>query len=91
MPKPLLIANGRGDYGYSGLDGHLWVCAKNKAHAVRLLIEAGYKTMTIGEFNMYWSKGAWGITMDGVEQEIGVWFVPKEHEHERGYKPKRLL
>jgi hypothetical protein len=91
MPRELKIFNGRGDYGYNDLDGHLYVCATSKAEAVRLLIKAGYTRMTIGEFNTYWHKNAWGRAMDGITPEIGVWFVPKEHEYETGYTPKRLL
>jgi len=91
MPKKLRLFNGRGDYGYNGLDGHLYVCATSKAEAVRLLKQAGYSTITMREFDEYWSKGAWGVYMEGITPEIGVWFIPKEHEGEKGYTPKRLL
>jgi hypothetical protein len=98
MPKKLIIANGRGDYGRNrtkrfpkGFRGHLFVCAHSKADAVRLLQEAGYETMTIREFNVYWSKGCWGNSMEGIAQERGVWFLPEEHEREDGFKPERVI
>jgi|SRR5271157_1290342 len=97
MPKKLIIANGRGDYGRNrterfpkGFDGHLYVCAHSKADAVRLLQEAGYATMNIREFNTYWAKGCWGIPMDGIAQERGVWFQRENHGHAEG-KPERVI
>jgi hypothetical protein len=88
MPKKLMIATGRGDYGHNtskrfpkGFDGRLYVAAYSKADAVRLLKEAGYATMTIGEFNTYWSKGCWGNAMEGVTPERGVWFSPEGTEY----------
>jgi hypothetical protein len=90
-PGKLLIANGRGDYGYNGLDGHLYVCAATKADAVRLLQQAGHKRMTLREFNEYWSHGCWGVSMEGVAQERGVWFTPKNQEHDRNFKPIKVL
>lgn len=90
-PGKLLIANGRGDYGYKGLDGHLYVCAASKADAVRLLSQAGHVRMSLGDFNTYWSHGCWGISMEGVTQERGVWFTPKNQEHDSKFKPIRIL
>jgi hypothetical protein len=90
-PKKLLIANGRGDYGYRGLDGRLFVCAASKADAVRLLVQAGHERMNAREFNKYWSKGAWGNSMEGVERERGVWFTPEKKEWDSNFKPIKLL
>lgn len=91
MPRKLRLFNGCGDHGYNKLDGHLYVCAASKAEAVRLLIQAGHKLMTIRELNEYWSKDAWGVSMKSIAPEIGVWFVPKEHEWDQNFTPKRLL
>ena len=91
MARKLIIANGRGDFGYHGLDGHLYVCAESKAEAVRLLIQAGHVRMNIREFNEYWSKGCWGVKMEGITPEKGVWFVPHNKELDSTFKPKRLI
>lgn len=98
MPRKLIIANGRGDYGRNstdrfpnGFDGHLYVCAYSKADAVRLLKEAGYETMSLGEFNTYWSKGCWGNPMDGIAQERGVWFQRKNSGGHAEGKPERVI
>lgn len=90
MPKKLRLFNGRGDYGRNNLDGHLFVAAASKAEAVRLLKQAGYSTITIGEFNMYWSKDAWGNNMNDITPEKGVWIQRKGAGGHCG-KPKRLL
>lgn len=85
----LIVANGRGNY--STLDGHLYVCAKSKAHAVRLLVQAGHINMTIREFNEYWNKDAWGVVMNEVTPEVGVWFVPENEQFSKSCRPRRLL
>jgi hypothetical protein len=90
-PGKLLIANGRGDYGYKGLDGRLFVCAASKADAVRLLVQAGHERMNAREFNEYWSKGCWGVSMEGVARERGVWFTPEGKERDSKFRPVRLL
>jgi hypothetical protein len=97
-PKQLMIANGRGDYGRNrtkrfpnGFKGHMWVAAYSKADAVRVLREAGYETMTLREFNIYWSKGCWGTPMDGITPERGVWFIPDENRNDDGFKPIRVI
>lgn len=96
--KKLIIANGRGDYGRNrtkrfpkGFDGHFFVCAYSKADAVRLLKEAGYETMSIVEFNTYWSKGCWGNSMDDVIPERGVWFQRKNSGGHVEGKPERVI
>lgn len=97
--RKLIIANGRGDYGRNrdnpafpkGFDGHMFVCAYNKADAVRLLQAAGYATMTIREFNIYWSKGCWGNCMDGITQERGVWFQKKNDSGHTEGVPTRVI
>jgi hypothetical protein len=89
LARKLMIANGRG--GTHTLNGHLYVCAESKAEAVRLLLQAGHRFMTLREFNMYWSNGHWGRAMDGITPEKGVWFVPQEKEHDDKFKPIRLL
>jgi hypothetical protein len=89
VTKKLIVANGRGNH--KGFDGYLYICAYSKADAVRLLKEAGYATMTIGEFNAYWSKGCWGNSMCGISQERGVWFQREDSGGHAEGKPERVL
>ena len=87
-PRPLLIWNGRGDY--HKFDGRFYVCAPTKKLAVQLLKRAGHLHMNMREFTGYYSP-AWGIHMEGVTREIGVWYDGKgSGGHDLG-KPQRIL
>jgi hypothetical protein len=74
----LKIWNGRGDY--AELDGHLFVCATSRKHAVELINKAGYSAgrMNLHELDVYYSKDCWGRDMNGIKMEPGVWFQPKD-------------
>jgi len=86
----LKVWNGRGDFGYNGLDGHLNVCADSRKEAVQLLKAAGHSTMTLGELDNYYNP-CWGISMSKVKREKGVWFEGKGTDIMRGEWPKRLI
>ena len=91
--KTLQIFNGRGQ-SYVAKNGvwtkteHIYICAWSKLDAVRVMHEAGFKHFTINELNIYYSPGCWGVRMEGVTPERGVWATPY-----RQYtaKPERIL
>jgi hypothetical protein len=91
VPRALKIWNGRGDHRQ--LDGHLYVCASTKKEVAELVTQAGYyPKMTMRELSTYWTKGCWGLAMEGITPEKGVWFVSKEDENAiPRVKPRRLL
>lgn len=79
------ICNGR-PIEARGVKGHehIYICAKNKADACRLLEEWNVKLHTeykieprpqrwITEINVYFSKGAWGNKLDDTVVERGLW------------------
>ena len=102
--KDLKIWNGRG-WGHRKYDkdGHFipdpegikncdyaYVCAKSRAHAVRIINEAvGYDAVSDSELKVYWSADCWGDHMKGVcdeeHPEIGVWTSQGYN-----YTPKRI-
>lgn len=103
--KKLKIWNGRGwsggrydKYGHHIPDptgkeycDHVYVCAKSRAHAVRIINEAaGCRVVNDHELKVYWNENCWGTPMEGIcdeeNPEIGVWT-------QQGYndKPKRIL
>ncbi len=75
------IWNGRGFFDYKSKIkyDHIYICAKNKAHAIRLCEGVGYNNVTYKEINEYWSEGCWGNNMDGIEREIGIWGIIDPH------------
>jgi len=86
----LKVWNGRGDFGYNGLDGRLNVCASTRKEAVELLKAAGHSRMNFGELDNYYSD-CWGISMRGIKREKGVWFESKDFDFMHGDKPRRLV
>lgn len=90
MEKPLKIYNGR---GFTGRGDHLYICAKNRTHAAKLMHRAFYliKRQTkeyiapdkldidraCREIRDYFSEGCWGNSMNGITPEIGVWYSTK--------------
>ena len=80
--KELLLMNGR----WEGR-AHVYVAAYSVADAYRMLAEvSGYNRGWRHEINVYFSKGLWGNSMDGIELERGVWVQGNYNE-----KPKRVL
>ena len=88
MARKLRIWNGRGDY--AKFDGHFYVCAPTKKMAVELLKQAGHLFINMREFTTYYSE-CWGIHMEGVTPEIGVWYDGKGPGGHNLGKPKRIL
>ena len=66
---------------------HIYIGAYSIADAARILQQA-YDTPTtqINEITVYFSKGAWGNSMEGIKPERGAWV--QEHHSE---KPKRII
>lgn len=89
-PPKLKIWNGRGDHRH--MPGHFYACATTKKEVVELITQAGYyPRMTVKELNTYWADGCWGVAMEGITPEKGVWFVPKKEENNRNFVPQRLI
>ena len=96
--KTLKLYNG-GDWRHRG--GHLYIAAYSLADAVRLSNEAyrkfkGYEdhpdiNYTSNDYaRKYWNKGCWGIYMDGITPERGVWHG-KEKAGGFAEKPVRII
>lgn len=55
----------------------IYICAKNKADAARLLAQAYGHSEVISsdktEIREYFSHGCWGVMMDGIKPERGAW------------------
>lgn len=89
MAKQLKIWNGRFDQR-----GHCYVAAYSRKQAAELLCKAkGYKAeglllgRMIREIQVYFSAGAWGNSMDGIEPVEPCVYVSKKWND----KPKRVL
>jgi hypothetical protein len=84
--KKLRIWNGR-NYNYPY--GHMYIAAYSVEDAVRLLTELhGHEPRGIrAEIRNYWSPNCWGIVMDGITPERGIWVTDKDND----MKPKRLI
>jgi hypothetical protein len=91
MAKELKIWNGRGvilnksklppHVLFGRGDTHLYICAYSKADAARLINQFnGYEGDNARNYNseltVYFSAGCWGIVMDGIERERGLWVTP---------------
>jgi len=79
--------------------GHIYVAAYSVRDAVDVANEAyrkvkGYtdrpdiRPFTANEVRVYWHKGCWGRSMDGIEPERGVWWQEKPYS---GDKPVRVI
>lgn len=87
-PRKLHTWNGRGDY--RKFPGRFYVCAPTKKLAVQLLAKAGHFFINMKEFSDYYAE-AWGVHMENVTPEIGVWYDEKAAGgHDAGH-PKRIL
>jgi hypothetical protein len=80
--KKLKLFNGRWD----GAKGRAYVAAYSNKDCVELLRQAGHTIMSLYELNGWWSKGAWGNSMDGITPERGVWL-----QRDGDGKPERIL
>jgi len=70
------VFNGRGQHYWDGKQWeaveHVYIGAKSKADAVRVMREHGFKQFMISELNTYFSP-CWGNSMEGVTPARGVW------------------
>ena len=94
--KTLKLFNG-GDWNYQG--GHLYVAAFSQNDACTLANEAyrkihnmpdrlDYNWISIGYFRTYWNSGHWGICMNNVTPERGVWWSQNYGNTEQ---PERII
>ena len=65
--------------------GHYFICAKTRKHAIELLeqINWGYSKYY---FDQHAIKGCWGVDMQDVTPEVGVWVTD-----DRGKNRQRLI
>jgi hypothetical protein len=88
LARKLRIWNGRGDY--AKFDGRFYVCATTKKRAVELLAQAGHGCINMNEFTAYYAE-AWGVRMEGIAPEEGVWFSGNDDDRYGKGVPKRLI
>lgn len=50
-----------------------WACGKSNADMVEMVKQAGFPLFTMGQFKSHGAVGLWGISMDNVTPERGVW------------------
>lgn len=84
MPKVLKIWNGRG-LSYRKRDDPAWdnispngsakifAAAYSRADLRRMLFEYSGVSASNNEIRDYWSEGSWGLAMEGIEVERGLW------------------
>lgn len=83
MAKQLKIWNGRGHGNIYGR-GHIYVAAYSTKQAAELVSRACFgeehpDLVSINELNVYYSKGAWGDSMNGIEATEPCVYATKEH------------
>lgn len=90
MAKNLKIWNGRGHGNYD--KGHIYVAAYSQKHAAELVSLACYERpdlINAYEIRNYFSEGAWGNSMNGIEPtEPCVYVKEKPFSTE---KPVRVI
>lgn len=89
--KTLKIWNGR---GYHARGDHIYIAAYSRADAARLYCEGEAKVRgitrpdfidkrSLGQANReikeYFADGCWGIHMDGITPERGLWYSEKDY------------
>lgn len=85
--KKLKLYNGR--WGRNGLD-RAYVAAYSKTDCLRVVADLyGERRLTLSELNVYWSAGSWGVNMDGITPERGMW-IKKRDDHPDDYQPVRI-
>jgi hypothetical protein len=87
-PRKLRIWNGRGDY--RSFKGRFYVCAPTKKMAVELLALAGHGCINMREFTTYYAE-VWGVDMEDVTPEVGVWYDENGLGGFSAGKPKKLV
>lgn len=91
--KPLQLWNGRWFGGDSTsrsvkTEGYVYAAAYSRADLIRLIVEImGYEPRgSISEIRDYWNHGHWGIAMNGITPERGVWYTDQIQR-----TPRRLI
>jgi hypothetical protein len=79
----LRLFNGRGNRPRTWL----FVAARSKADAARLLDAQFGGRGWLRELNVYWNKDVWGNSMDGIKPARGIW---EKDETNFNSKPVRL-
>jgi hypothetical protein len=70
---------------YNGY-AHGYGCARSRADLCRMIIEwSGGSRGLDAYIRDYWSEGAWGIAMDGIAPERGLWV-----QYGYGAQPQRV-
>ena len=87
--KKLKLFNGRGHHtrthgDYTG--GHFFIGAHSQKHAAELFEQLCGGSGNLTEIRDYYNKGSWGLSMEGIEPEIGVWA-----SHGYNDKPVKLI
>lgn len=93
------VAAAKGLKIWNGVMGgrRYYICAKSRAHANRLLNRAHGKpedhldrTRFIRD---YFHEGCWGVRMDGIDPEVGVWALRDDgfNGMSRDKIPERIL
>jgi hypothetical protein len=85
--KTLKIWNGRGHRKYYNY--HIYVAAYTIKQAVELINTACDSWITSREIAVYYSKGCWGNSMDGIIPTEPCVYVLKEYDYNN--KPIRVL
>lgn len=84
--KKLKIWNGRGLGRYE--KQHLYVAAYSVNQCIELVNKTlGFDGLTRSEVTVYWSKGSWGNTMDGIEPVEPCVYVSDKYDK----NPTRLI
>lgn len=56
-------------------NGRYYIGAHSMAHAARLLEAAGRKGFTYSYFREYASPNCWGLGMEHITPDVGVWYL----------------
>lgn len=98
MARVLKIWNGRSgccykpsDSAWAGIQpyrgAHVYAAAFSRADLRRLIVEYCGRDPGVTELRDYWNCGSWGIHMEGITAERGIWL----RKDEPGAKPVRLI
>lgn len=74
--KILKLWNGRGCGKYEGQ--HFYIAAYSTKQATEILSKASETKVSAHEINVYYSKGCWGNTMNGIIATEPCVYVSKE-------------
>ena len=52
---------------------HFYLCATSQSQAIKIIKKCTGRHYSMREVEKCWVKGCWGIQMDNVKPEIGLW------------------